>query len=302
MSSIETYLDFFRKGLDEVAVLTTRHTALQYPELVKTVTTNQAYHRVKQISGFGISQFTAEQAPIGLDARIIAGAKDIKPHKYTQGFTCSKETKMVDIYNVIADSGRDITIAHNKTKEIVAWGLCNNAFNPAVLGPDGFPLCAVNHPVAAGLASQSNRGDGVSDLQLSALNLETALMQMRKQQDYRGLKMVNVGKVNLYVHPDLYPLAWRIVNSGGMQGTANNDKNFLSQSRINLVVADFLTSSTAWFLRMADSNHNLYLLLRMPLQTDSEYVKRTQTYNFYISEEFTPFWSDWRRFWGTTGS
>lgn len=302
MKYTKTDLSYFHAGHDAVVVLTTQAQDTTWTKLAKIVKHNAAYFRVAQISGFGPSQELKEGASIQTDSRVVLGQKDIFPVMWANAYEVTKQAQKSDIHNIIARNSKDIARSHAVTKNRIIWNILNNMDNTAYTGPDGKPLIAFDHPAVAGVAAQSNQGDGTNDLSLSVGNLETAWVQLMKQKDPRGLQRLNTGPAYLYVPIELEPLATRIVSSPRMAGTADNDINFTSSSRFEVIGSQFFdVAPTAWALRLKDDDqHELCVLTRLPLETESDYDVRTKTYVFTISEEIATFHKDWRGFWGTT--
>jgi hypothetical protein len=70
------------------------------------------------------------------------------------------------------------------------------------------------------------------------------------------------------VPPALEFLADRILNSSGLQGTAENDKNHFKRRTWELIVNPRLTDTDAWFVIANDKDaHGLTFYRRVPIST-----------------------------------
>jgi phage major head subunit gpT-like protein len=83
------------------------------------------------------------------------------------------------------------------------------------------------------------------------VNLKGALIQARKQVDDKGI-LIQVQPKVLVVPPELEYIARTIVGGGNLSATGTgsgmtNDINAV-QSRLRIVVLDYLTSASAWWI------------------------------------------------------
>lgn len=154
-------------------------------------------------------------------------------------------------------------------KEIQGANILNTAttYNSQV-GGDGVALCATNHPIDSG--TFANRPSVDTDLSETAI--ESGLIQIRQFVDDAGLKILARGR-KLVVPIQLEYVASRLLKTELRPGTANNDINALLSTGAlpeGYLVADYLTSSFAWFI-LTDQNGLLYLdrvAFEMDMQTD----------------------------------
>jgi hypothetical protein len=120
----------------------------------------------------------------------------------------------------------------------------NNATNASYEGADGVALASATHP-------HERRQTGTwSNLSTTAAlthpSFSLARTALRKRTSEFGYPMV-VSARKLVVSPDLEEQARVIVASEQKSGTTFNDKNVFKGS-VEVVVWDYLTSTTAWFL------------------------------------------------------
>lgn len=291
-----------RKGIDvKVRLVGEKHEA-QYPKWCHTVHTDQAYITVAQISGFGYSQVRKEREAFRVDSRVLGGTKNIYPYRIGNIFECTKQQKYTDLYAVISRPSEDMGVAHFRSKELLATGFFNDAFNTAVTHPDGKELCSTSHSDATG-GTQSNYGDGTNSLGMTPLNVEKMLKQIRQRKDTRRTRTPFIGKFWLVAPVDLEPDAIRICNSTQFPGSNANDTNQYITGRLEPLILDFLSSETAHFI--IPKNKELikaFMLTRIPFAVESDYEMTTGIYKFQISEEIGFFTEDWRWIQGSPGT
>ena len=308
MQTSEALLNYGRRGFNMTVELAVKDQPKQRERLARSVSTNETIYKVSQYSGFGQSTIIEEGEAFPADSRVVAGSLDVTPYMIGNGFGCTKQAKVTDYYNLIVEGGKMLSKGHNDTKELIVANIYNRAFHSSYTGPDSLELCSTSHTAATGALggnTQSNYGDGANSIALSTANVETAITQMRKRRDHRGLKAPILGGLRLLVDPTLEPLAYRICNSMGMQGTANNDVNFIRAGSASLKPEVYyqFSSTTAWFL-VPDSISDVdaFVLTRIPLTTESDYKVENKTFIFTIGEEIGTFWNDWRWIQGSPGT
>jgi hypothetical protein len=288
-----------RVGFQDIVKTDLENGENQWKDVVKVITTKQEFDRFKLISDFDFPVITEEGSVVNFDARVSLYTKDFYPKNRTLAFGVTMQAAYTDQYNVLSGYSSDIAQTFLDGKNQVVANLWNNAFDTSYLGIDGVVLCHTAHPYQA-YPTWSNRPS--PDLAFGNSALETALAQLRKQKTARQKPISYSGKVNLYVPADLEFAAMRVVNSAQVAGTANNDMNAI-KPRIQIHVLDYLTSATAWFLRMADPNkHELFLLQRKPFYVKNDEDVRTLTNIHVCGEEYVTGWKKANGTWGTTGA
>jgi hypothetical protein len=259
------------------------------------------------IGDFGYAQVTAEDQAIKFDRLHKGFIKRFTPVMYANGFSITEQAQYTDIYNQLKNIGPKLALSMLHTKNQAVANIYNNGFSTAYPGPDGAPLFGNNdntpgtgHPHAPGVPFGKNRPD--VDLTLSPLALEQALQELRKTKSHRGLPAPVMGPVYLCVSPDQWAKADRIVGSDRMQGTADNDMNWV-KNKVEVMVNDYFTSPTAWFLIPRDiSRTEIYCVERMPMFTKSDYVTERLRHIYVVGEEYATGHVDYRGVWGTTGN
>lgn len=163
--------------------------------------------------------------------------------EFAKGFQIERALYDDNQYDVINDRSRDLGLAAFRTRETRGAALFNSA--TSAVGYDGVPLISTSHPMSpSNSAVQSNS----FSLALSNANLSTVRLAMRDFRDDRG-NLANVQPDTLLVPPELEETAWKIVQTPSIYeaGSANLTGGF-HRSQYKVVVWDYLTDATRWFL------------------------------------------------------
>ena len=217
-----------------------------------------------------------------------------------------------NLYDTFAKlRARGLARAMANTKQVKAADVFNNGFSTSYLGGDGVALFSAAHPTI-GDGNQSNTL-GATDL--SEASLETALITISKTKDDRGI-LIGAQAESLHVPSDLAFTADQILNSqmttviGVNPTTATNGAT--NQNKINsirnqgLVPGGFyvnrrFTDTNAWYLK-TDVPNGSKMFVRAQLATKMEPDFDTGNLRFKARERYSFGWSDWRGFYGASGS
>lgn len=287
-----------RVGLLKVMDLHSAETPQQWKRIIggNIITTKQEFERIDQISDFGLAAVVSEATPIAFDTLLPGFTKDYYPLMRAIGFSVSKQANYTDLYNKVKRPGPKMAEALDSTLNFVVANLLNNGFSSSYTGPDTKSLFATDHPLASG--SASNRASTATTLEASSL--ATARTAMRQQKSHRGKPMPSVGETLLIVPPALEFSAKTILRSVLLPGTSDNDANVVKET-MSLEVNDYLSSSTAWFLRN-QKQHSLFLLKRIPRFVEDDYKMEKQMLLYATGEEYVAGWFDWRGTYGNQGA
>jgi hypothetical protein len=185
-------------------------------------------------------------------------------------------------------------------KQVKAANVYNNGFSTSSLyaGGDGQPLFSASHPTLAA-GTQSNRVS--SDLSETAL--ESALINISLTKDDRGL-LIGARAVSLHIPPQLQFVAHRILFSDLRVGTADNDTNAMKDMGLfskGYTVNHRFTDPNAWFIR-TDVPNGTKMFVRAPLATKDDVDFLTGNMRYKARERYSFGWSDWRQWFGSSGS
>jgi hypothetical protein len=267
-----------------------------FPQLFHVNTSIKQDEKDSAISGFGLMVQTNEGASVTYEDPVQMYDKRYTHLKYTLGFKISEELYDDDQYNVMNKKPAALGKAARRTAESSAAGVFNNAFSTSYLGGDAKPLASISHPRSDGGTAQSNAS--ATGITLNETNLETARLAMRAQLDDKGMKIESVANI-LLVPPALEKDAHVIVDSSLRSDSADNDLNFY-KGKYNIIVWDWLTSSTAWFL-LDSRQHELTWFWRKKPEFKQDGAFDTGMALYKCQCRFSNGWSDWRGTWGSQG-
>jgi hypothetical protein len=159
-------------------------------------------------------------------------------------------------------------------------------------------LFATAHPTLAA-GTQSNRVSA----DLSETALEAALIGISLTRDDRGL-LIGAQAVSLHLPPQLQFIAHRILNSEKRVGTSDNDTNAMKDMGLfskGYSINHRFTDTNAWFIR-TDVPNGTKMFVRAPLATKDDVDFLTGNMRYKCRERYSFGWSDWRQWFGSSGS
>ena len=269
----------------------------QYSKLFKVNSSTKQSETDTAVTGFGLMEEHTESEPLKYED-VLQGDDVTYTHKtFKKGFSVSKDLFEDDQYNVIKKKPAALAKSARRTVEYYAAGVFNNAFSTSYQGGDGYPLCSTLHKsTESEQAVQSNAC--ATGTVLSEDNLKTAILAMRRQKDDKGMK-IQIQPTTLVVSPTLEHTARIILDSQLRSGTANNDANTL-KGQLDVVVYDWLTSTTAWFL-IDKNQHELNFFWRVKPSFNQDESFDTDAALYKARMRFSCGFSDWRGVWGSKG-
>lgn len=188
----------------------------------------------------------------------------------------------------------------NQFKEIQSAEVFNsgNVYSPSI-GGDGKALFATNHPVDGATVANTF----TTPLDLNETSLQQAMINIRSTfVNERNLKIHARGQ-KLVVPVALQPVAIRLIETDLRPGTANNDVNATTRmdsgSLKDILVWDYLTSSTAWFVLTNYAKDGLLMMKRIAFETDMQVDFTTDNLLVKGYERYTPTYNDWRVAYGS---
>jgi hypothetical protein len=268
--------------------------------LFETENSDRAFEEEVLMAGFATAPTKSEGAAVQYDS-----AQENYTARYTHetialAYAITEEAFEDNLYDTFAKiRTRALARAMANTKQTKGANIFNNAFNASFSGGDGVAMCSNSHPTIS---------DGVQDnllaaADLSETNLETALIQVQKAKDDRGI-LIGAGAVSLHIDPTNQFTAERILNSPGKTGTGNNDINAVNNMGLipkGYYVNRRFTDVNAYFI-LTDVPNGTKMFVRSPLGTKMEPDFDTGNLRFKARERYSFGWSDWRGVYGTNGS
>ncbi len=234
------------------------------PVLFNVQESRRAAERNMGVGGFGdVPEYTGALEYDGFEPLYTASYQ----HKeYALGMAVQRALLDDDEYNVIRRNTAMLGLSFDRTVEKHAASVFNNAFSTDVLGADGKPLCATDHPLRpSSTATGSNKGtSALSDS--AVIDTKAAMM---KFTDSRG-NLLPVMPDTLLVPVELEADARIIVESTYQSGGSSNNANVNAGYKV--VVSRYLTDPTNWFMvdsRMAKLYLNWYWRVRPEFTADA---------------------------------
>src|SRR5690606_18177620 len=224
-----------------------------YSQVFNVRSTRKRQEEDFHLAGVGIWPESSEGAPVEYEDLTAGEVVTYIPGVYKRGMQATREAIDDELYDVFDEVAADLGDAGAATVEMHAADVLNNGFT--VNGYDGVPLFDDEHPLPKG-HTLSNLASGP----LTDENLENALLIGRRHTNNAGLKIA-LRYRNLIVPIDLEFTALRLTQSELRPGSDENDIN-VHRGRYKVIVWDYLTSPTAWFIQ-DPSAHKLKFFWRV---------------------------------------
>ena len=257
MSSIITtgaILDLLRPGLDQIRWEYDRYRGL-YNQVYTTYNSLQHEEIDIDMKSTGYALEKKEGGQIEIDT---IGQRFKYPfvHKnFGIGIEITEEAVQDNLYLPQFTNGtKGLIASYEQTKELMAMSPFNNAFNLNVKIGDGRPLVDPNHPIDGGVFSNQIGVPAGTDgstvyVDLSEVGIEQAVAAAQRLKDQAGLLIA--GSIEaLLVPPEAQFSGFRLTESIGRVGTANNDLNAIRGMNLipgGVIVNPYLTSPGRWF-------------------------------------------------------
>jgi len=253
------------------------------------------------MTGFGTAPVKSEGDQVFFDTASEAWTSRYTHETVAMAFAITEEAIEDNLYGTTGKmKANAMGRAMANAKQVKAANVYNNGFNTSALyaGGDGKPLFASDHPTLAA-GSQSNKVS--SDLSETAL--EAALINISLTKDDRGL-LIGARAVSLHIPPQLQFVAHRILFSDLRVGTADNDTNAMKDMGLfskGYNVNHRFTDTNGWFIR-TDVPNGTKMFIRAPLATKDDVDFLTGNMRYKARERYSFGWSDWRQWYGSSGS
>jgi hypothetical protein len=284
----------------------------EHEPLYEIEKSDRAFEEEVLFTGFGTAPVKGEGAAVQYDDAQEGYTARYTAETVALAFAVTEEAMEDNLYDTFAKlRARGLARAMANTKQVKAADVFNNGFSTSYLGGDGVAMFSASHPTV-GDGNQSNTL-GATDL--SEASLETALITISKTQDDRGI-LIGAQAESLHIPSDLAFTADQILNSqmttiiGVNPTTATNGAT--NQNAINsvrnqgLVPGGFFvnrrfTDTNAWYIK-TDVPNGTKMFVRAPLSTKMEPDFDTGNLRYKARERYSFGWSDWRGFYGASGS
>ena len=299
-------------GLNAVFGMEYGEVADEHKPLFETENSDRAFEEEVLFTGFGTAPTKAEGAAVSFDDAQESFTSRYPHETVALAFAITEEAMEDNLYDTFAKlRAKGLARAMANTKQVKAADVFNNGFNSAFAGGDGQQLFSASHPTI-GDGNQSNTL-GATDL--SEASLESALITISKAKDDRGI-LIGLQTQSLHIPSDLAFTADQILNSTmsttigvnpntAANGATNvNDINSIRNQGMvpgGFFVNRRFTDTNAWFLK-TDCPNGTKMFVRSPLQTKMEPDFDTGNVRFKARERYSFGFSDWRSYYGASGS
>lgn len=293
-------------GLRKTFMETYKEVPEQFSKVFNVQQSNKAIETDLRMGGFGLWEKKDSAGSVQYQDPTDTQALQYIHEEFASGFTVERKLVDDEQYNQISKMGKSLGRAARATIETKAAEVFNTAFTQN--GFDGVPLISNSHKRldGGGMSNRLQASDGASsaDGKLTDANLKAALIQTRKQVDDRGI-LIQVQPKKLIVSPAQEYTARTILGSMNISTSGNgtgitNDKNVI-QGQLEVVVLDYLTSSTAWFLLDPTvAELNFFWRKRLEFQNTTDFDTMQAKYRGYM--RFSAGYSDYRGIFGSLGT
>jgi len=293
------YGKLLEPGLRKIFLETYNEKPEQYSQILNVLSSQKAIETDLRMGGFSLWNEKGSLDGVEYEDATATDTVLYKHVTFAKGFQVEKEMVDDEQYQIINKMPKALARAARATIETKAAELFNGAFTASASNYKGEALVSGTHLRLDG-GSTTNLATGA----LNEGNLELALKLAHEQVDERGLK-IQMNPDILIVPRALEYQAIRLMDStlsttpGGASVFAKNDVNAI-RGRLKVVVLDYLTSSTNWFI--ADSQiHQLNWFWREKLSFKNDTDFDTDVAKYKGRMRFSYGWSDHRGIIGSTG-
>jgi hypothetical protein len=265
----------------------------EYTQIFNVYPSEKAYEEEQLVAGLGSVPTKPEGEAIRYDEPIQGGSLRYTHQSYGLGFQVTREMWDDDQYGIMRRVSQDFAGGMRQTVEATFANVLNNSFTSQNT-IDGETLFNTAHPLLGG-STYSNRS--ASDIALSISGMQEILILFEKMVNERGLIRRMVPQ-KLLIPVDLQFKAGEILFSSYKPYTGNNEVNVM-QGRLDPMVNHYLTSTTAWFVLSANTEHTLQGFWRIKPQFDSQDDFDTKGAKYSVYFRFSAGVTNWH---GAAGS
>lgn len=181
------------------------------------------------------------------------------PVEFASGFQIERKLYADDQFGIMDQRPAGLATAAMRTRQKHAARVFTNSTSIDTMfynHTEGVPLCSNSHTTTSG-ASTAAGFDNLVTTALSATALAAARIQFRGFRDDRANRY-NAMPDELWIPPDLYDVAFEIVNSAGKPDTAENNSN-VHKGAYTVNEWNYMSDTNDWFL--CDSGTRKQMLL-----------------------------------------
>lgn len=254
---------------------------------------NDSFERWSEVGQIG--NFTAFTGTVGYQSQSQGYDTTATHLEWANGLQIERKLYDDDRHGVWERKPVALANSASRTIETHAASLLNNAFSVDTTfynNTEGVALCSNSHTTTSG-ASTSAGFDNLVTSALSATALAAARIQM---VGYRGdqAERISVIPDTLWIPPDLYDIAFEIVESAGKPGVATNERN-VHEGKYKVYEWNYLTDTNNWF--MCDSRQQKQWVVwfdRVPLEFAFAEELDTLVAKWRAYMRYSMAWFNWR--------
>lgn len=240
-----------------------------FPQYMDIKTSGKRFEKVQGVTGFPLAAIKTEGAQVTYVDPQQGFQTEYVMETFGIGCTVTMEMYDDEQYGYINQLPELLARSMRQSQETDAANILNRAFNSSFTLSDGVSLCNASHLLVGG---GTFRNQLATPADLDQTSLEIALQDLKSEfVDDQGLRML-VRATTLIVAPAFMFRAVKLLNSGQVTGSNDNDINPLVALGIRLVVNPWLTDTDAWFLKTDVPNGMCFYWRMMPeLSRDNEF-------------------------------
>ena len=304
MATVLTRAQFAKQlipGLNAIFGTAYKSVDNEHAPLFDVEKSDRSFEEEVLMTGFATAQTKGEGEQVQFDTAQEAWTSRWTHETVAMAFAITEEAIEDNLYGTTGKmKANAMGRAMANAKQVKAASVFNNAFSTSAqyFGGDGVALLSTTHPTLSA-GNQSNRVS--SDL--SETSLESALISISLTKDDRGI-LIGAKAVSLHIPPQLQFIAHRLLKSDGRPGTADNDTNAIRDMGLfskGFTINHRFTDTNAWFIR-TDVPNGTKMFIRAPLATKDDVDFLTGNMRYKTRERYSFGWSDWRQWYGSSGS
>lgn len=277
---------------------------IEYLEIFEKMGSTKAFEEEVGVTGFGLAAVKTEGGGIAYDEQEQGFVSRYTHVTYGLGFIITREMYEDGIAVTTAlRRASALAFSIRQTKEMIGANVLNRAFNSSYTmgsNSDGKELCATDHPNKSG---GTWRNELATAADLSEAALEQACIDIGAFKTDRGLTIAIMPE-KLIIPTALEFDAFRILESIGQSGTANNDINALRAAKKfpkGVKVNHYLTDADAWFIGTNCPDGMKYMERRADaFGTENDFDTENAKFKATFRGSFG--WSDPRGIFGSPGA
>jgi len=273
-----------------------------YPNVYNIKTSDRKFEQVVTYVPFDQTTNKPEGETYTMDFLRSGYTKNFTHTEAGLGFEVTQTALEDDVENILQRAGEWLAFSARYLEEGRAANPFNNGFSTETT-PDGVSLFNATHALKGGGTAKNTLATAAD---LSATSLTQAMIDLQTdQKDEAGHLAAPVNDWILYIPPTLEFLADRLINSVGLPGSADNDRNPIKSRRSwSIVVNPRLTDNDAWFLVAGSkSNHGLTFYRRVPVSMEPMAIDpRTGNRIFKVRHRFSVGAWTWVGTYGSPGA